>query len=74
MAPIDFDERARQLRESRLRAKANRMGYSLRKSRRAISGDNAGEFMIVDIQTNSIVRGEKFDHTLDDVEEYLKGD
>lgn len=44
----------------------------MKKSRRAISLDNQGDFMLVRIDGNWIVRGEKYDMTLDDIEEYLK--
>ncbi len=58
-------------REQRLRRKAKRLGYQLRKSRAAIGLDNAGGYMIVDPYTNIPVGGFKYDLTLDYVEEFL---
>lgn len=59
-------------REARLRRLARCGGYSLHKSRAGWSLDNLGDFMVVDDNLNSIVAGERFDMTLDDVEEWLK--
>ena len=63
---------AERRREARLRRLARRGGYSLHKSRAGWSLDNFGEFMIVDDDINTIVAGERFDLSLDDVEEWLK--
>ena len=60
-----------QRREARLRRLARRGGYSLRKSRAGFSIDNLGDYMIVDDNLNAIVAGERFDMSLDDVEEWL---
>lgn len=43
----------------------------MKKSRRQLSGDNQGDFMLIS-EENVIVAGERFDMTLDEVEEYLK--
>jgi hypothetical protein len=43
----------------------------LRKSRRPLSLDNHGEFMIVDPSRNVVVAGERFDLDLDAVEAWL---
>ena len=59
-------------REARLRRLARSGGYSLHKSRAGFSADNFGDFMVVDDSRNFIVAGERFDMTLDDVEEWLK--
>ena len=59
-------------RAARLRRLARRGGYSLHKSRAGFSADNLGDFMVVDDSRNFIVAGERFDMTLDDVEEWLK--
>lgn len=60
-------------RESRLRRIARRQGLALRKSR--LRGpthiDDQGGWMIVNPFNNTIVVGEKFDWSLDDVERYL---
>lgn len=57
--------------ERRLRARAARRGYVLKKSRRAISIDNHGDFMVVDADRNAIVLGSRFDATLDDIHTFL---
>jgi hypothetical protein len=60
-------------REDRLRRQANRQGLALSKSRAILPYlDNRGDWMIVDPYRNTIVLGEKWDLTLDDVEEFLK--
>jgi hypothetical protein len=61
-----------QRREARLRRLARSGGYSLHKSRASISVDNLGDFMIVNDDMNAVVAGERFDLTLDDVEEWLR--
>lgn len=57
--------------EQRLRRALNRCGYALHKSREAISHDNLGGYMIVDLQTSSVVSGSRFELDLDDVQEWL---
>ena len=64
--------RMEQRREARLRRLARREGYGLHKSRAGFSSDNLGDYMIVDNNRNAIVAGERFDVTLDDVEEWLR--
>lgn len=60
-------------RENRVRARAARRGYMVRKSRAAPDYiDNRGGYQIVDANTNAIVGGEKFDLTIDDVEKWLE--
>jgi len=59
-------------REARLRRLARSGGYSLHKSRAGFSADNFGDYRVVDDNLNFIVAGERFDMTLDDVEEWLK--
>jgi len=53
--------------ESRARRAAKRVGLSVRKSRRMISLDNFEGFMLVDPHLNCVVRGERFDLTVEDV-------
>ena len=48
-------------------------GYSLRKSRKQISIDNLGDYMIVDVFTNCVVSGSRHDMTLDDVTNWIQG-
>lgn len=59
-------------REQRLRRALNKLGYTLCKSRKAISPDNFGEYMIVHLEYNSVAAGSRFEYTLDDVEEWIK--
>ena len=57
--------------EQRLRRALNRCGYALHKSREAVSPDNLGGYMIVDLQTSSVVSGSRFELDIDDVQEWL---
>ena len=57
--------------EGKLRSRARRSGYAIRKSRRPVSIDNFGEFMLVDVAMNLIVLGSRYDATLENIEEYL---
>jgi hypothetical protein len=61
------------LNESALRAHAQRAGYAIRKSRdRSIHGDNFGEYMLVEVDRNFVVLGERFNASLEDITEYLE--
>ena len=57
--------------EQQLRRALNKHGYSLRKSQKPISIDNMGEYMIVDIFSNSVAAGARYDYTLDDVADWI---
>jgi hypothetical protein len=60
--------------EARVRSLARRMGYSVRRSRQRANVpniDNLGQFRLVDAERNLIILGERFDATLDDIEDYL---
>lgn len=60
-------------RENRLRRWAARLGVYVRKSRaRTWHFDDRGGYRIVDPFTNTVLAGEKFDLTMDDVEEFLQ--
>ncbi len=62
-------------RERRLRYALNKAGYLLRKSRvRNIHLDNFGDYMVVDLYTNAVVVGSRFDYTLDNVEAWFYGE
>src|SRR5260370_20958771 len=57
--------------ESAVRARAHRMGYSVSKSRdRSLHSNNAGKFMLCD-DRNTVVLGDGFDASLQDVADYL---
>jgi hypothetical protein len=59
--------------ESTVRAMASRMGYAVRKSReRTTHLNNLGEYMLVELNRNFCVLGERYDATLDDIERWLQ--
>lgn len=58
--------------EQRLRRELNKAGYALHKSRRAVSPDNLGGYMIVDLSGNYVVAGSRYELDLVDVENWLK--
>ena len=51
---------------------AKRQGYFLKKSRRAISLDNCGDLMLIDLSTNCPVLGWRFDATPEDVIDFFE--
>jgi hypothetical protein len=54
--------------EAQARRAAKRVGLQARKSRwRANSIDNRGEFQVIDPMRNTIIAGEKYNFTADDV-------
>jgi hypothetical protein len=57
--------------EARVRRIARQHGYSIHKSRRALSLDNFGGYMLIDVNTNAVVAGPRFDLSLDDIEDWL---
>jgi hypothetical protein len=59
------------LTESALRARAKRNGYRLCKSRRNIDLDNFGGYTLLDASQNFVVRGSRFDATLEDIADFL---
>ena len=59
-------------KESALRARARKLGYSIHKSRsRTINEDNLGKYALVKEDSNSVVLGERFDASLEEIAEYL---
>lgn len=60
-------------REQGLRYALNKAGYSLRKSRQAIGGDNLGGYMIICQDNNAVAYGSRYELSLDDVQEWLNG-
>jgi len=60
-------------RENKLRYALKGQGYLLRKSRvRQIHGNNLGGYMIVDAYGGYVVRGSRFEYSLEDVEPFVK--
>lgn len=58
--------------ENRLRRQAKRLGLIIKKSRgKKWKYDNQLGYMILDIQYNAVIAGDKFDLTFDEVEEWL---
>lgn len=57
--------------EAQLRRESAKQGYALQKSRSGYSGDNLGGYRIVDLNTNFIVAGERFNLSSEDVEKFL---
>jgi hypothetical protein len=58
-------------RERRVRRLARRLGYGVRKSRANDSLDNRGRFMLVQVDRNTCVLGDRFDANLDEIEAFL---
>lgn len=62
----------RETNESTLRARARKLGYSIRKSRlRSTNEDNLGKYALVKEDSNSVILGERFDASLEEIAEYL---
>ncbi len=57
--------------EDRVRRTARNRGYRVRKSRRSLSPDNFGDYMLVDLAHNVVALGSRYDASLDDIEAYL---
>ena len=58
--------------ENRVRRKAARHSYRVAKSRCHFAHmDNLGEFMLIDNNRNAIVLGQRYDSTLDEIEDWL---
>jgi hypothetical protein len=58
--------------ESRVRSLATRRGHRVLKSRQQIHLDNCGEYMLLRNDDNICVLGNRYDATLDDIEEYFR--
>ena len=59
-------------KESTLRARARKLGYVIHKSRsRSIHEDNLGRYALVKKDSNSVVLGERFEATLEEIADYL---
>ena len=61
--------------EDRVRRIARRQGYALHKDKAGVwSFSHQGGWQIVDAERNWLVAGERFDLSLDDVEQWLSED
>ena len=62
--------------KKRLDGKARRIaakhGCAIKKSRKAESLDNLGGYMLVDVSTNGVISGRRFDLTAQDVIDYFE--
>ncbi len=59
--------------EQRLRRRLRRdYSCAMRKSRKPISLNNRGGYMIVDLSLNAVIAGEQYDLSLEDIEEWMK--
>jgi hypothetical protein len=57
---------------SRIRSLAMRRGYKVIKSRSRPHCDNKGEYMLVQLDRNQCVLGDRYDASLEDIHEYLR--
>lgn len=57
--------------EQSLRRKLMKAGYTMHKSRRCLSLDNMGGYMIVDLYGNYVVAGNRFDLSLEEVQDWI---
>lgn len=61
-------------RENRIRKLAFRRGYRVRKDRaRSLNLDHHGRFSLVDSDTGFVVRGVRFEVSLEEIENFLTG-
>ncbi len=58
-------------KEQQLRRKLAEQGFSLKKSPKPQGIDNLGGYMITDLKTNAVVHGNRFELSLEDVENYI---
>jgi hypothetical protein len=69
------DIRQNEGNEERVRGTAKRQGYALHKDKAGVwSFNHQGGWQIVDAERNWLVVGERFDLSLDDVEQWLSED
>jgi len=59
-------------RENRIRRQLARHGFLLRKSRKQVSSNNFGGYLIKEQSTDSVLAGKRFDLQLADVENWFK--
>jgi hypothetical protein len=58
--------------ENRLRRQAQRLGLQLQHSRaKRVHIDDHGEYRLIDPRNNTLVAGERFDWSLQDIQTYL---
>ncbi len=60
--------------EDRIRELALRRGYRVSKSRQGLHMDNHGQYQLIDVNVNTVVMGERYNASLEMIEEYLKSE
>jgi ribosomal protein L32 len=68
--PLQSNSASQKAIESKARRAARRCGLRVKKSRRAISCDNFGEFALIIPNQNLIFAGSRFDLTAEEIIEY----
>jgi hypothetical protein len=69
-----IQQRTEKNRESRVRRLARHHGYAVRESRErkyVPHSQNSGDFMLINPRRNTVVLGERFNATLDDIEAFF---
>jgi hypothetical protein len=59
------------MNENQLRQQLQKKGYKLQKSKKPLSIDNLGGYMITEMNNNSLVSGSRYELTLEDVQEFI---
>ena len=58
--------------EQALRRTLKAAGYTIRRSRDCINPDNLGGYMIVDLSSNAVVAGSRYELSLEEVRDWAK--
>jgi hypothetical protein len=57
---------------ARLKERAIRKGYRISKSSQPLNLNNKGQYRLIDWDHNTVILGERFDASLEAIEEFLK--
>ena len=60
--------------KSAVRKRAQRMGFSVQKSRQFLHANNHGLFRLIDAYRNFLIAGENFDLSLEEIAYLLEGE
>lgn len=60
--------------EARAHRVAEKHGYRIERSSKSYSGDNYGDFMLIEVATNRIEAGHRYDMGAEQVIEFFEGD
>lgn len=63
--PIGLDARAHRV--------AQKHGYRIERSSKPYSSDNYGDFMLIEVATNRVEAGERFDMSAEQIIEFFEG-